>query len=113
MLLHVESEKEKIRESDSMDSSNCTGKKFSRKIFWAAGPVSTGTQEKFTELPGFPGTMEGVPDFINREIRKIPGKTRRAIDHLTGWQKHLSGRLRKKMTGFDYRIATFPQRKWS
>ena len=96
-----------------MDSSNCTGKKFSRKIFWAAGPVSTGTQEKFTELPGFPGTMAGTPDFIKREIRKIPGKARRAIAQVAGWQKHLSGRLRKKMAGFDHRIAAFPQRKWS
>ena len=42
-----------------------------------------------------------------------PEKTRTVMTRLSCWQKRLSGRLRKKILGFDQRIATFRQRKWS
>ena len=41
-----------------------------------------------------------------------PGTARKVFDRITGLQKHLSGRLRKKMVSFDQRIAAFRQRRW-
>jgi hypothetical protein len=35
------------------------------------------------------------------------------LDRLRSWPDHLSGRLQKKLAGFDQKIAKFPQRKWS
>jgi hypothetical protein len=77
------------------------------------GPEMTGTMKKSSESPESSGVSLSAPAVVSREIREIPGRAREVISHINGWQEHLSGRLRKKMTGFDHRIAGFPQRRWS
>ena len=68
--------------------------------------------------------MTTPPDKFGKSVRnqksaneittasKNPGTARKVFDRITGLQKHLSGRLRKKIVSFDQRIAAFRQRKW-
>ncbi|MDO9326304.1 MAG: hypothetical protein Q7T80_15240 [Methanoregula sp.] len=39
-------------------------------------------------------------------------RTSAMISRVTSWQKHLSGRLRRKLKTFDQQIGAFNQRRW-